>query len=311
MNPENIVKHKKIYTNVKKYDSRPKDIIELPDTPINKKMSVEAHGSTDVKNVAKEKVYLKNIIYVDSNNICNNDVKIKIGQYFSEHNVQFYDIDYCYGNKSQDQLEESMNILCKDIMLCQKRYGAYIYDNNCNIPLNTLDDVYHHLGDVIRMIRNNAIDYIVAQDIPMMDLEDAQKLREKRIDIEMMRKGKLCKIVKLGSKTENHVNTHVRSIEEFNNLLKDYRHNRINTDSHYRADLIISFRCSVYRRENKKYIIDEEGNDVLNPKTDPYNMIISFVPYLKLVEMRYNRAWCIPMINTDDKVVALDKVLVL
>ena len=95
----------------------------------------------------------------------------------------------------------------------------------------------------------------------------------------MMRKGKLCKIVKLGSRTENHVNTEIQSIGEFNNLLKDYRHNKINTSSCYKANVVVSFRCSVYRKENKKYIIDKEGN----PKIDPHSMMISFDIFVALI----------------------------
>jgi hypothetical protein len=256
--------------------------------------------------------YIKNIMYLDTSDICYEKIKIKIGQYLHDHNIQFYNIMYHYNNISHDRLEKSLNILCKDLTLCQKRYGAYVCGGDtctstCNLPLVIEDESFQFLECIIRMIRSVIIDHILAQNIPMMNHEHAENLRGKRVYLEMMRKGKLCKIVKLGSRTENHVNTEIQSIGEFNNLLKDYRHNKINTSSCYKANVVVSFRCSVYRKENKKYIIDKEGN----PKIDPHSMMISFAPYLKLVEMRYNRAVCAPMINTDNKVVALDNVLVL
>lgn len=313
---EDVIVDGKISENVKidkKRSNLDKSIEPCVDKFVKNPTDVRVrHSSGSTINQTKTKVYLKNIMYVDAHSISHDAIKITKGQQLTEHGVQFYDISYSYGDQSQNQLEESMNILCKDLMMCQKRYGAYIYsDNSCSLPLNTQSDSFHSLDDAIRTIRSTVIDHILKQNIPMLDVEHAQMLRDKRIDLEMMRKGKLCKIVKLGSKTENHVNTQIRSIEEFNNLLKDYKYNKINTDSFYKADVVIAFRCSVYRRDNEKYIVDEEGDEILNPKTDPYNMVISFVPYLKLVEMRYNRAWCVPMINTDNKIVALDNVLVL
>ena len=278
---------------------------------------------TDMKTNKNPITYLKNIMYVNADNICHENIKIQQG-HVSENNIRYYDIRYMYGDMPHNQLEGSLNILCKDLMLSQKRYGAYIYgNNNCTIPLNTHADTFHLLSNVIQMVRTIAIDHILAQNIPTMDLGAVTKLREKRIGLEMMRKGKLCKIVKLGSKSENHVNSEIRTIEEFNKLMRDYRYNKPDTDSFYAADLIIGFRCCVYRRENKQHIIDKQENPDIdklgnpnidklgNPNTDPYNTMISFVPYLKLIEMRYNRAECIPMINTDDKIIGLDNVLVL
>jgi hypothetical protein len=267
------------------------------------------------RNQSNPITYLKNIMYIGADNMCRENIKVLQG-HMSKNNIRYYDIRYMYGDMAHNQLEGSMNILCKNLMLSQKRYGAMIYGkNNCSLPLNTQSDTFYLLVDIIQIIRNIAIDHILTQNIPMMDLEAVTKLREKRINLEMMRKGRLCKIVKLGSKSENHVNTQIHSIEEFNKLMKHYGHNNPDTDSFYVADLIIGFRCCVYRRENKQHIIDKQCDSNIdklgNPNTDPYNTMISFVPYLKLIEMRYNRAECIPMINTDDKVVGLDNVLVL
>ncbi len=290
---------------------------------VKAKVKAKVKASVKVNMKTNPITYLKNIMYVDADNICHENIKIQQG-HMSENNIRYYDIRYLYGDVSHNQLEGSLNILCKDLMLSQKRYGAYIYgNNNCALPLNTHADTFHLLSNFIQMVRTIAIDHILAQNIPMMDLEAVTKLREKRIGLEMMRKGKLCKIIKLGSKSENHVNSQVRSIEEFNKLMRDYRYNKPDTDSFYVADLIIGFRCCVYRRENKQHIIDKQDNPNIdklgnpnidklgNPNTDPYNTMISFVPYLKLMEMRYNRAECIPMINTDDKIIGLDNVLVL
>ena len=280
--------------------------------------------TTDIKNnkdshmhlgssINKTKLYIKNIMYINAHNISHKAIKITAGRHLIEQNVQFYDVLYNCGDKdAQNQTNEPINILCNDLKMCQKRYGVTIYrSNNCSLPLNTHSESFNALASIIYMIRSTAIDYILQQNIPLLDIAYAELLRKKRIDIEMMKNGKMCTIIKLGSKTENHINTQIYSIDEFSNLLKDHKYNKINTDFFYKANIVISFRCTVYRKYNKQYSIEEKQNDTHIPQSVPYNMMIGFVPYLKIIELCYNRASCIPVINTNTKTTMLDNILIL
>lgn len=257
--------------------------------------------------------YRPDIVYIDANSVDHTSMMIKNKQV---NDTRFYDIMYRYGQSSLDRtIDESfgyMSILIKNLKLCQKRYGAITFGNmNYFLPLDNQTDEYRDLEDMIKGIRNVIITHIVDQNIPFLDKEHAEELRNKKVSLEMVHKGRMCKIMKLGTKSEEHINVRIKTVDEFNSLLKDYRYNKINSDSFYRADVVVSFRCSVYKRNNKKFIMDKDGIEQLNPKTDPYNMVISFTPYLKLVVMRYNKARCVPVINTENKVVPLDNVLVL
>ena len=154
---------------------------------------------------------------------------------------------------------------------------------------------YSEINKIVRSIREKVIETIRTNlrihDIEALDHDNGY------LDIEMMRHGKMCKVIKLGSKSENNINTEIKTIEKFNELLTDYRYNKCSTDSYYKIDVIVSFRCCVYRYDKK----DSTG----------FVQRISFIPNAKLIEMRYNKANCVSMIDLDDKVMMTDNVLVL
>jgi hypothetical protein len=244
------------------------------------------------------------------------------GRPISNLNVQFYKTAYFYNdNISNDPLDQdsqksslikplidpllnNMVILCKDVALSQNRRGAHVYQKKtCNLPLNKKLGMFDELEDKIRTIRSLVIDFILKQNVPNLDNNYADELREKRVNIEMMRKGKLCKIIKLGSKSENNINTKIETIDQFNELMADPKFNKYNSDFYYKADIFIAFRCCVY---SPKYN-NTDTIDTINKNND---MRISFTPYIKLMIMRYNKASCVTIIDTADKIIA-DNVLVL
>jgi hypothetical protein len=225
------------------------------------------------------------IIYVNKEEFINDNIRIV--QTDKKDNIHFYSINYQY----DDKLLSYLNILINSLPLCNKRYGAYQYsDKSAHLPLNTETDVYMSVMSFIQKIRDYVIDKIMINYTGdhVFDPEYISSLKTKKIKIEIMHKGKLCKIRKLVPKNDKYES--IKTINDFNKLMKDYKYNN-DSGSHYIGNLIISFRCYVYKRDDK--------------------LSISFTPYLKLVEMIFNKANIISQIDQCDKIAGLNNILVI
>ena len=255
------------------------------------------------KNIASN--HIKNILYVDLDSFDLTRVIVRPEVTFSR-SIKFnrskqsmirYEILYQYIDPNEpdttngtNRLIDKLNLFCNGIGLNQNRRGVRINSyNSCNLPLNRYKDPYDKLNSVMKGIRDYVVKYMITQNNNIEAMR-AMETKESNIYIQMMNRGQMCKIIKLGSKSENNLNIDVPSIEEFNALLTDYRYNKKNSDSYYKTDLIISFKSCVYGDPDKK---------------------ISFKPYVKIMEMHYNKASCIPEINLEDLIIMTDNVLVL
>lgn len=223
------------------------------------------------------------IIYVEDKTIKNDNINV-IKSEFVKDDFMPYILKY----RHNDCLTAPLNILIKNIPLSNRRFGAYqLSDKSAMLPIDHELDNYKTLEILIKSIRKCVIDKI-AQHIK---IDNAEEICTKKIYIEMMHKNKICKISKLGSDICKKVE--IKTIDEFNMLLKDYRFN--NKSSFYMTNLIISFRCYLYRRDEK--------------------ICASFTPYTKLIEMynaSKNKAFSsLTEINQNIKIVDLDNVLVL
>jgi hypothetical protein len=245
--------------------------------------------------------YCQDIIFVDSQNI-NKDL-IQINKKFTTENKEknsytcdIYHIMYSYGENPLFLIQNKLSVLFKNICLSQKRYNTRIFSNNsCYIPLNTEYETYKGLENNIMMIRNIMIDNILSvnKDDLMFNIDHINELRKKKIEIQMMHKGKLCRI----NFMESNKSTEIKTINTFDTLIKNYKNNNEKTGTYYLADFIIRFKCSVYQKKELK----------------ENNKFISFVPYLKCIEIRSskNNNICHHIINTNSKIIMLDNILVL
>jgi len=238
-------------------------------------------------------VHLKRILYVTTDDF---DLKRVIIQTktLKNHDIKMFDVMYMYGSDdiskidSTDSLIDKLNLFCKDLAISSNRKGTRINGFNwCNIPLNQQYGSFDVISNIIKQIREKIIEYYKI-NFSQLNVECQPY---EYVKIEMMRNGKMCKIIKLGSKSENNVNSEIKSIEQFNNLLKDYKYNKFVTDSYYKLNSIISFRSCIYHK------ID--------------NFALSFSPYAKLMEIQYSKADCIKIIDETEKIVTMNNVLVL
>lgn len=201
--------------------------------------------------------------------------------------IKYYSIRYRY----HDMMDEYMNVFCPDIKL-HHRKGCFDNYGNATLCYDEDNDINHSLETFINLIKSCAIDHLI-NNVQGIDMMDAQRVKDQRLTIYMMLKHnkKLCKIIKLGSKSENNINTEIKTTDEFNKLISDRRYNRQNTDRFWLANILISFRCLLYKQSPAE------------------NWKISFKPYIRLMEVRFNKASCVPVINREEQLVITSNTL--
>lgn len=257
-------------------------------------------------------------IYIDSNefklkNIIFTEKKRKVG------NTTFinFGIRYRYGNLGETNshpgtdvvvgtIEAPLKIRFKDIRLSQSRFGAYpekFSSENKSIqkyfcPYDRECIIHEKIQEILVGIRKEFMEYIKTSTEYKLDEEKINSSIEKKSMISMTnRKGEICRVIKLGSKSENNINREIHSIAEFNSLLRDGRYNKRNSDSFYKTNQIIGFSACLY-----------ECNPC-NPKPEKY--ATSVKPYVKSMEMMYSKASCISIINTQEKICPKESILIL
>ncbi len=204
--------------------------------------------------------------------------------------IQSYLINYRYHNS----INNSLNLYCENVTLNNKRNGInFTKYNEVILPMDMRaeNEVNINIINVLKQIKCNFIDYIKKLNLPNLDKIHAEEFKDKMINISMMNGKKLAHIVKLGSLSENNKNTEIKSIEELNQLLIDYRYNNTKLGSYYKANIIISLRHCLYKHENL--------------------LRISFKPYLKDMEIKYNKARTVSNFDTNDNIVMIDNTLIL
>jgi hypothetical protein len=236
----------------------------------------------------EKEIKMNNIIYIDIKNIDVNSIIFRKGKYIADLNLQYYDIKYPYHH----DMEDTLHILCQGIKLSQWGTGTKKY-KDCRLPCEKNTSSFVELENKIHMIQKIFSEYILGQNIQNLNQEQTQALNDRNINVLMIKNNKMCKIIKLGSETESTVNVQITGIDQFNDLLMDHRFNR--RTSYYCADIILAFACCTY--ENKS--------------TAPNNIKLSFKPYIKIMEMRYNKAKYLEMSNNRNQIMIQDNVMVL
>ena len=199
-----------------------------------------------------------------------------------------YIINYNY----QNGIKNTLNIYCENISLNNKRYDILVTKYNDPIlPINKKNDSNTNMMNQLKQLKCDFIDHIIKLKLPHFDNEHAEAYKEKNILISMKNGKNLAHIIKLGSLSENNINTKITDIGQFNQLLKDYRYNNTKSGSCYLANLIINFRISLYMHENL--------------------FRISFNPYVKKMEIKYNKANTVSEFDQNDNMIMIDNTLIL
>ena len=150
------------------------------------------------------------------------------------------------------------------------------------------------MENTINLIKEKALDFF-EHNIDNICNDDLQRVRQRREDVSMLnRRKRLCKIIKLGSKSEGNINTEIKTVEEFQQLMNNRVYNRPNSDRYYVVHPVISFSCCLYGKEN--------NNDKWK---------VSFKPYVIMMEMEFSKATCVHMINREEQLIYTNNVLVM
>lgn len=241
----------------------------------------------DIPQLVQKEIKIDKLIYINMNELKKKYIVIKEGLNNKNTNIQYYNIYYN---------EELLNIMCQNLKLNQscsgiknlQRYGP----KAAILPCEQNENVLIELENNIRCVRDVFLDYIISQNIPNISIENIDQIKNKNITIKLIGiKNNLCKIIRLGSKTENNINTEITDINDFNNLLMDYRYNNIKNDAYYKANIIIAFKCCIFGPEDRR--------------------VIGFSTYIKLMELQFNKAKCVSIINTNDKVLIDNNIMIL
>lgn len=245
------------------------------DSKVKKEENLKRTEFKTVTNVDCKNVNLDSISYVDTEK--------------TVHMVHPYNVMYKYSPGNDHSLK--LNIYCDNIKLSQSRKGVTTTKYNSFLRLGKSDRGDQLLG-TLKRVKEWFIDYLVDKCGINFDKYYLIGKRDEEVKIFIGNGNKFPNIVKLGSVSEKNINTEITNVEQLDKLLKDYRYNNEKTESYYEASMIINISCCVYEKlyDGKK---------------------ISFKPYIKIMEMKYNKAHCIPLMKTKENIVVTDNVLVL
>lgn len=238
-------------------------------------------------------IYIDNITYLNSNKFDEKNIIIKkMGTYNYITNIDNYkyigyDIKYTYHNKFIDNL----NIMFNNVRLKQAKYYKNYYGNHI-LPYDNKCENGIFLEKIINIIKDKFIRVIENDFGNILDNENLKYFKNLQSKIHITNNEKLCKIIKLGSKTENNINIEIKTIEEFSDILSNKFYNKLNSDRFYYTHPIIGFKGCIYRK----------GMDKWN---------ISFKPYVIMTEMQYSNSKCINLINREDQLIYTDNTLIL
>lgn len=224
-----------------------------------------------------EKTPIKNIVYTDDKNFKLSNVKFRKGYTFGNQ-VQCYDVEYRYYDKHDGML----NIMFNNINL-RKPYKNNYSERDILLPVYKWD-MHGNFDKIINSVKNMFVDYVLQIYGECICTENLEKMRKPLKKLYMVIGNKICKIIILGSKKDNNVNSEIKTYDKFVEM--SCKHPLKN----YVCDPIIGFKCSVYSKYYNNLV--EPENDI-SDKNFRYNkMAISFKPYISVMEMRHQRAIC-------------------
>lgn len=184
---------------------------------------------------------------------------------------------YNWNYKYCEFIEDKLTIYVQDLKLTGSVRTDFsnpylCYDKESGFNLDTM----------LQQLKLKYIKYIEdnEQDHDIRNLED---LKNKKPHIKI--KYGETQIIKLGSKKENNKNKKI-DVNEYNKLV--FKKNN-NNDIYYTANLLISIKCFMYKNRDEKYI--------------------SFNPFIKLMEIKINKAKCKSTINTNDNYVVINNTI--
>jgi hypothetical protein len=155
-------------------------------------------------------------------------------------------------------------------------YNKFVfeYDKKCQSNIELIDK--------IKSIQNHIIDHFINNYD--MDIPYLESLKNKNIYLYVSTN---TKIIKLGSNSEDNINTYINSFDEFNKYISNKFYNKYNSDRYYLANLLLSFNLIIYRYN----------------ETETWKLSIK--PYIKNIEFKFSKSITISKINTHDNILLM------
>ena len=185
-------------------------------------------------------------------------------------------------------IKQPLYILVKNIKLngCdyndipgKPKYNAFYINRKINADfINTLKNIRSHIVENYVYTYNN------------FDVDNINKLRDVNNPISLYYKNNMLDITKLGSKSENFVNTKIENMYMFHNYIS----NKNNNYFKYIADIILEFNVTAYRKYSRN-----------NQNTE--NWKLSFKPVIKKMEFKLSKS--ITKSNTNDNIFISNNIL--
>ena len=202
----------------------------------------------------------KTTVYTDLANI--NLDNINISSLKKNPNMIIFNITYNYNN-----IQDTLCVSCGNIKLSHFKGIVESYDKH----ILHYDKKYQPNMDFINKIKSMRcylIEYFIS-NYDNLDIKYLEETKNKNIQLFV---SKYTKIIKLGSRSENNINTKINSFEEFNEYIHNRTYNSYNTDRYYLADMLVSFNLILYRNSRIK------------------KWRLSFKPYIKSLEFKFNKS---------------------
>lgn len=201
----------------------------------------------------------------------------------------------------------ALRIYCPDMIVSnyKKAIPNYKY---AIFPFNYKSQSWEKVRNIIQLIKVKVYDTIIS------DISDNSQTNSEKIHIYMPINSddkKLgCNVKKLEGITKNNINQKITHIDKLNDLLTNYVYNNKKTGSYFLSNNIIQFKASI----TTNILRDMDQDDIQENNIQQNNIHqdkISFMPVLCAMELYYNKIKYVPSINTENKIVTSDRLLVL
>lgn len=245
----------------------------------------------------------KNKLFVELHDFDINNVRIIKDQLKTKY--QFYHIKYIYGGneRSESEMIDKLRLYCDAIKMRSNRYRILPRDNvyyrYINVPFDNECEQYKKMENIIQLIKSKIIEYIIKES-------DAKIIIRMKNNIYFQSEsdGTLkCDVIKLEGISKDNINVKLKTIKDINKIITDFKYNKINSESYYRSNSLIWFKC---------VLIEDNMKDVSNvSNVNSGTMHLSINPCIDIMELYYNKAKCTSTLDYNEKIMVTDNILIL
>lgn len=241
----------------------------------------------------------KNKLFVEPKDFSIDNIRI-VKHLNNSINRMCYNVMYVYSGDEDTgtAIIDKLRMYHHNINIRSNRYSILPRDNAhyryIKVPYDIDNDRFREMDTVIQLVRTKILDLILKEHAVITNNAEINLKKNSGVYFKSRPDGTLeCNVVRLGGVSENNINIKLKTIKDINNVVTDYRYNKKGTDSYYRSNSLIWFSCVI--------IIPSTNSD-----TQLY-----IKACIDTMEMYYNKSKCISTVNSNEKIIVTDNVLVL